>query len=272
MSRLWGDAVIVVNTYEIPRINRPRSSNFSTESLLRINNKYTISLTYLFVTCVCHGSSYNTYVKLKGINKSLQRLLRGKRVRLYLPILLAAVLIVFTNIYSSSRVTKIDPQSYASLLDTIAKGESRGSYNAYFGNASNTEIDFTSMTVGNLLRWQEEYVKSGSPSSAVGKYQIIRPTLVSLVDELKIENGALFDSALQDRMAIALLERRGSLKYVENKISREQFAANLAQEWAALPKVIGEDSGKSYYASDGLNQAHIDVDEVLGAVDQIRRM
>lgn len=193
-------------------------------------------------------------------------------MRLYAALSLVAVIVVATNIYWSSRSVVIDPQSYTLLLNTIAKGESRGNYNAYFGNASNRDVDFTTMTVSEVLNWQEEYVNSGSPSSAVGKYQIIRPTLIGLVEELKIEGGALFDQTLQDKMAIALLERRGALKYVESKISREQFAANLSQEWAALPKIIGDDPEKSYYAGDGLNKAHINIDEVLGAVSQIRAM
>lgn len=213
---------------------------------------------------------YNSYVS-KSINKrSVLKSLRSRKIQLYLSLSFVALAIGATNVFWSSRAVVIDQESYSSLLNTIAKGESRGNYNAYFGNANNKEIDFTKMSVGEVLRWQEEYVKSGSPSSAVGKYQIIRPTLLGLIEELQIDKNILFDSALQDKMAIALLERRGSLKYAENKITREQFAANLAQEWAALPKVVGDDPEKSYYDGDGLNKSHIDIDEVLGAVGQIR--
>src|SRR5688500_6817427 len=161
---------------------------------------------------------------------------------------------------------RIDPAAYSSLLTTIAKGESNGNYNAYFGNAANTAIHFTEMSVDEVLQWQEEYVRQGSPSSAVGKYQIVRPTLTGLVSELGIDPKARFDEAMQDRMAIALLERRGALAYVEKELTREQFAANLAKEWAALPKVTGMSPEESYYAHDGLNESRISVDEVYKAL------
>jgi muramidase (phage lysozyme) len=162
--------------------------------------------------------------------------------------------------------TTIDPAKYAPLLNTIAKGESNGNYDAYFGQASNTTIRFTDMSVKEVLQWQQDYVKQGNPSSAVGKYQIIRPTLAGLVKELDIDSGAKFDEALQDRMAIALLERRGSEDYVGKKLTREQFAANLAKEWAALPKIIGANPEQSYYAGDGINKVQITIAEVYKAL------
>jgi muramidase (phage lysozyme) len=117
-----------------------------------------------------------------------------------------------------------------------------------------------------VLKWQEEYVRNGSVSSAVGKYQIIRPTLLGLVKQLEIDTSQRFDETLQDRMAIALLERRGAQAFVEKKMTREQFAASLAKEWAALPKVEGENPTQSYYAGDGINKALIGVDEVFQAL------
>ncbi len=119
------------------------------------------------------------------------------------------------------------------------------------------------MTVAEVLEWQEAHVGAGSVSNAVGKYQIIRPTLTGLVDQLNIDQVERFDEALQDRLAIALLERRGAQDYVNENLSREQFAANLAKEWAALPKVIGPNPDDSYYESDGINKSNISVDEVF---------
>ena len=65
----------------------------------------------------------------------------------------------------------------AELLNTIAKVESKNNYNAHFGNADNVSIQFTSMTVGEVLIWQKQFVEQGSPSSAVGRYQFINSTL-----------------------------------------------------------------------------------------------
>jgi len=161
---------------------------------------------------------------------------------------------------------KIDPTAYTPLLATIAKGESNGNYNAYFGNAANATLRFTEMPVGQVLQWQEEYVRQGSPSSAVGKYQIIRPTLAGLVQQLGVDAEARFDEAMQDRMAIALLERRGAHAYIEKALSREAFAANLAKEWAALPKGAGPDAAESYYAHDGINKSRVTLDEIYAAL------
>lgn len=159
---------------------------------------------------------------------------------------------------------------YQGLLNTIARGESGGNYNAYFGKPDNTSVKFTSMTVGEVLQWQREYVENGSPSNAVGRYQFIRPTLAGLVEKHEIDKDARFGQQLQDKLAIALLEKRGVHDYMSGDISREQFAHNLSKEWAALPQVKGDKPKASYYAEDGLNKVQISIDEIyrgIGTLD-----
>ena len=160
--------------------------------------------------------------------------------------------------------------NYTNLLNTIAQGESKGNYNAYFGNAGNNKIDFTAMTVGEVLEWQASYVAQGSPSSAVGKYQFINTTLKGLLNEMGVKHSERFDADLQDRLAIRLLERRGVQDYALGRISREQLAHNLSKEWAALPRVIGGNPDSSYYDGDGLNKAHVKVDQVMAAIASLK--
>ena len=74
---------------------------------------------------------------------------------------------------------------------------------------------------------------------------------------------------MQDQLAVALLEKRGAREYIDEKITREEFAASLAKEWAGLPKVTGENPEHSYYAGDGLNKSRVGVEEVLGVIDQV---
>lgn len=169
-------------------------------------------------------------------------------------------------IYSHITPPPVDPKAYSPLLQTIAKGESNGNYNAHFGNTNNTAVHFTSMSIAEVLQWQKEFVRQGSPSNAVGRYQIIEPTLSGLVNRLRINPNETFDEAMQDRLAIALLERRGSKKFVAKELTREQFAANIAKEWAALPAVVGANPEESYYAGDGLNQSHVSINEVFQAL------
>jgi conjugal transfer mating pair stabilization protein TraG len=165
------------------------------------------------------------------------------------------------------------PDIYATdLLNVIAKGESRGNYNAYFGNVTNTEVQFTAMTVAEVLQWQEVFIAQGNASSAVGRYQFINTTLQSLVDQQRIERTAKFDEGLQDRLAIGLLERRGVLDYLNDRISRDEFARNLSMEWAALPQVIGENPTASYYSGDGLNAVQVSIEEVYKGIETVREL
>lgn len=176
------------------------------------------------------------------------------------------VSLILMNMQESQKIHTAD------LLNTIAKVESRHNYNAHFGNANNTTIRFTSMTVNEVLAWQKQFVAQGNPSSAVGRYQFIDSTLEGLVRQLNIDGDATFDEALQDRLAVALLERRGIREYVNNKIGREEFAHNLSKEWAALPRATGENPEQSFYAGDGLNKARLSVAEMYASIATVRKL
>ena len=207
--------------------------------------------------------------RLKPLLLSLRR--RRNRPKLLVGLLVASLVFGFATLKYESEPATIDPAAYRPLLDAIARGESSDNYNAYFGHPDNSTVHFTTMTVAQVLQWQEEYVRQGHYSSAVGRYQIVRPTLAGLVARLKIDPSARFDAVMQDRMAIALLERRGAVQYAEKELSREQFAANIAQEWAALPKAVGDKPGESYYAGDGVNQSRLTIEEVYQAISQLER-
>ena len=181
---------------------------------------------------------------------------------------LAGVFVVLIGLIIIERNTM--NANYTGLLNTIAQGESNGNYNAHFGNAGNTAIDFTSMPVGDVVKWQSEYVALGNPSSAVGRYQFIQPTLEGLLDEMNISRDEIFNEAMQDRLAVRLLERRGVREYLRGRMTREQFAHNLSKEWAALPKVIGNNPSASYYDGDGLNKALVSIPETMSAIDSLR--
>ena len=201
--------------------------------------------------------------------RRIKRTLKNKKV--VLPFV--AALLVFVGVsyaeYMSNRRLSVNPGTYQTLLGLIAKVESNGNYNAYFGNARNNKIDFTNMTIAEVRKWQEDYVAEGSPSSAVGRYQIISTTLDGLVKELNVEPNQKFDEKTQDAMAIKLLERRGAEELVNEELTEKEFAANLAMEWAALPKVVGDDPQASYYDGDGLNKSRVEVKKVLEAIEPI---
>lgn len=66
-------------------------------------------------------------------------------------------------------------------------------------------------------------------------FQFLRKTLSGLRDDDLIESDALFDKAAQNSLAIALMTRRGLGRYLAGSLSAEDFAVNLAKEWASLP-------------------------------------
>ena len=207
-------------------------------------------------------------VKLKTtLRRFKQNVLHDPR-KVY--VIVAAVVIILLIAYTTTMERDINPQAYKPLLDTIAKGESNGNYNAYYGNGGNMSLKLTDMTIAEVFAWQREYVANGSPSNAVGRYQIIEPTLDGLVRRLNIDSSEKFDEAMQDKLAIALLERRGAKDFIQGELTDRDFAANLSQEWAALPRVNGEQPNDSYYAGDGLNQAHIKVETILGAISSFK--
>lgn len=158
---------------------------------------------------------------------------------------------------------------YTTLLSVIAEGESRGNYNAYFGNANNSSVRFTEMPIEDVLEWQRSYLEQGNPSNAVGRYQFIEPTLRGLVGEMNIDGRQIFNEELQDKLAIRLLERRGVHEYLHGQITREELAHNLSKEWAALPRVMGGNPSESYYADDGINEVQVSVDQVFAAISSL---
>jgi conjugal transfer mating pair stabilization protein TraG len=205
---------------------------------------------------------------MRSFKKALKR--NGPRRNLISVGALLLLLVVLVGMMQYK--TPIPQTAYSPLLDMIATAESRGNYNAHFGNADNQTVRFTDMTINDVLQWQKEFVQAGNPSSAVGRYQFIEPTLKGLVSELQLNPNTRFDETTQNKLAIALLERRGSIDFVDGKVSEADFAHNLSKEWAALPKVIGDAPEASYYDGDGFNKSLVDSKTSLAAVEQFRQL
>jgi len=158
------------------------------------------------------------------------------------------------------------------LLSFIAKHESRGDFNVVWAGikkADQPKKPLTAMTIGEVLAWQDS-IDARYRSEAAGAYQILEDTLRGLWKEAGLTLTSRFDEAGQKTLAVALLKRRGLVRYLEGKISTEVFANNLAHEWASLPLVSGKGKGRSAYAGDGLNQALTDVAPFLAAVESVK--
>jgi len=147
------------------------------------------------------------------------------------------------------------------LLDLIGRAESAGgNYNILSGGRNLSEL--TGMTVANVLKFQQKMLSEGYPSTAVGKYQIIQKKLQELVDSGVVKLDDVFDSTTQDRLAHILLQQRGLSEYSSGRLSLEEFAKNLAQEWAGLPMP----NGQSYYQGVGNNKSNIPYQDLVNAL------
>lgn len=153
------------------------------------------------------------------------------------------------------------------LRDLIASAEARkGGYNAYYGYGFSAYPapgkDISKMSVGEVKAFQEVMkTNPGNKDRApVGRYQFVPTTLSELLKELDIPDTAIFDSALQDRLADRLLIRAGFDRYQQGRISAETFQAELAKKWA----VIAMPGRKTTYRDD----IHPDPAPIQGPVIQ----
>jgi conjugal transfer mating pair stabilization protein TraG len=92
------------------------------------------------------------------------------------------------------------------LLDLIAVPESRGNYNAWYGNAGQDRLDLAALTVDQVRDLQADLVRANG-GSAIGRYQFLDDTLDGLVNRPGLSGSELFTPALQDRMALELVHR-----------------------------------------------------------------
>jgi hypothetical protein len=118
------------------------------------------------------------------------------------------------------------------------------------------------MTLAEILTFQAGMISRGHESTAVGRYQIIKKTLEGLIAQGAANLNEKFSPGTQDKLAIALLNRRGYQRYLQGNMSADQFADRLAMEWASFPVV----SGQSYYRGVGSNKALVDRGTVISTL------
>lgn len=143
--------------------------------------------------------------------------------------------------------------SWVGLLDLIGVHESAGDYNRVYSARGVKKADVTNMTLNQVLDYQKKYVQEqadrGVPpnyrSSAIGKYQINKPTLVDLMKGMGLKGDEVMDESMQDKMAAFLIQHRALDK--SGKIDQNK----LANIWASMPK----EDGRGAYDHVGTNKA-----------------
>lgn len=132
----------------------------------------------------------------------------------------------------------------AQLLSSFTgpEGTSVDGYNTTLANGKLTggKVNLTGMTLDQIDALQTEMLAHPDNkwnSSALGQYQIVQKTLRTLKDEMGLTGQEVFDEKLQDRMGLALLDRRGYSKWLAGDITDEKFISELRNEWDGLNKV-----------------------------------
>jgi hypothetical protein len=158
------------------------------------------------------------------------------------------------------------------LLDFIGNIESSG-YDTILNQVSRSDYpaqSITSMTIREILNWQNS-IAGKYPSEAVGRYQFIKGTLDFIYKSAGLSDTSVFSPKNQDTLAIHQFRSRGLNRYLNGAITAENFANNLAKEWASLPVVSGPGAGRSYYAGDRAgNRSRGSVSSFLNLVVELK--
>jgi len=136
---------------------------------------------------------------------------------------------------------------YKPILDLIGMGEGtdRGrGYNETLGYGKFTKtpdnptgaVNLTGMTLDQIDKLQKDMLARPDNtlnSSALGRYQIIRTSLLDLREKHGLSGSTLFNEQMQDHLAALLINDGGGAN-----------PKTLSRKWASLPD---PDSGRSYY-------------------------
>ncbi len=134
------------------------------------------------------------------------------------------------------------------FLAFIRKNEASDNYNAVNWQPNQSVIDFTNMSIKEVLDWQDKNKK------AVWAYQFKRWTLRDLCKAHNIDLNNKFSPDMQDKLAKYRLEYRWLDKYRRWEITIAEIQKDIAKEWAIFPK---DESWRSYYRWVGSNKAHV---------------
>lgn len=133
----------------------------------------------------------------------------------------------------------------AGLRQLIASAEAgKADYDAVqYGAIVRPPKPPTRMTIREILQWIED--TPGQPH-AIGRYQMIPPTLRRVVRQLGLDLDQRFTPQIQDLCADILLEDAGLSAFMRGQMSQTAFMNNLARIWAGLPNSTGQSHYHGY--------------------------
>ncbi|MFI0844126.1 peptidoglycan-binding protein [Mesorhizobium sp. IMUNJ 23232] len=145
---------------------------------------------------------------------------------------------------SDTMIHDSEVNRFRPFLDFIAhhEGTASRSNDGYdtslgYGKFTGGEKKLTAMTLNQINALQMamlDHPANNFNSSALGRYQIVRKTLLGLRRKFGLSGGELYSRELQDSLAVALIKGRG------------RDVVGLREEWASLTKVNGNTILKKY--------------------------
>ncbi len=120
----------------------------------------------------------------------------------------------------------------------------------------------TRMTLGEIYAWIDA---TPGQHHAIGRYQFIPSTLRRVAAIKGMGPEVRFTPAVQDQLAIVLLEDAGLASFQTGQLDRRTFMRNLARIWAGLPLP----NGKSFYEGLAGNAATMSWARFEGGMAQI---
>jgi hypothetical protein len=159
------------------------------------------------------------------------------------------------------------------LGQLIARGESgaRG-YNAYnrgFANQPAQQIDFSTMSLGQVVAAQSRAAGDPNRLFAVGKYQIIPSTMRDAIARLQLSSNRMFTPDLQEtlfRDYLIAIKRPQVKAFITGAGSGSLVSAELALA-LEFASVADPNTGRSHYGGSGGNRASISVAETAAALN-----
>jgi muramidase (phage lysozyme) len=125
------------------------------------------------------------------------------------------------------------------------------------------------MTVKEVIQKQREYKRrTWKVSAAIWAYQFMDYTLNDMIRRWIIGWNELFTPEFQDKIATYKLVARWLKDFLTWRLTKEQFAHSLSQEWASLPDPYNW--WKSHYDNDWINHALVSQSDLYAALDKLK--
>lgn len=142
-------------------------------------------------------------------------------------------------------------------LSRIRKAEA-GVTNPYNTISGGATADVTNMTIQDAIDFAKTKW-SGKIANVLGGFQFKDATLAGIAKRMGYDpTTTRMTPAVQDKLALGLMQQRADAATVNGKVDVDKFAAGLAQEWASL----ANSSGLSHWAANGIDKASVSYGDV----------